>query len=91
MLEPPVNEVHDVIARVQRIRPDSAGDQRMLVDESDWYVAVGWPDRDAWIVASAMARRRPAPKVKAIVEHRGARVQPSGEAFTRQPTGAVAY
>ncbi len=58
MLEPRVNEVRDLIARVATHPRRLAGDQRMLVGESDSYDgAIGRPDRDDRIVAEAMAAR----------------------------------
>ena len=57
LLEPRVNEVRDVIARVAAHPRRLAGDQRMLVGESDSYAgAIGRPDRDDRIVAIAIAR-----------------------------------
>ena len=51
LLEPRVNEVRDVIARVATRPRRLAGDQRMLVGESDSYAgAIGRPDRDDRIV-----------------------------------------
>jgi hypothetical protein len=52
LLEPRVNEVRDVVARVATHPRRLAGDQRMLVGESDSYAgAIGRPDRDDRIVA----------------------------------------
>ena len=59
LLESRVNEVRDVIARVATHPRRLAGDQRMLVGESDSYAgAIGQPDRDARIVAVAIASWR---------------------------------
>jgi hypothetical protein len=51
VLEPRVNEVGDMIARVATHPRRLAGDQRMLVGESDSYAgAIGRPDHDDRIV-----------------------------------------
>jgi hypothetical protein len=64
LLESRVNEVRDVIARLVAHPRRLAGDQRMLVGESDSYAgAIGRPDRDARIVAEALT----VPAANAIV------------------------
>jgi hypothetical protein len=65
VLEPQVTEVRDVIARVATHPRRLAGDQRMLVGESDSYAgAIGRPDRDDRIVAIAIAGSAPAREKK---------------------------
>jgi hypothetical protein len=52
LLEPRVNEVRDLIARVATHPRRLTGDQTMLVGESDSYAgAIGRPDRYDRIVA----------------------------------------
>jgi hypothetical protein len=59
LLEPRVKEVRQVIAMVATHPRRLAGDQRMLVGESDSYAgAIGRPDRDDRIVAIARCRQR---------------------------------
>jgi hypothetical protein len=59
LLEQLVNEIRDVISRVATHPRRLAGDQRMLVGESDSYAgAIGRPDRDDRIVAIARCRQR---------------------------------
>jgi hypothetical protein len=60
LLEPRVNEVRDVIARVATPPRRPAGERRMLVGESDSYAgAIGRPDPDDRIVEAFADSARP--------------------------------